>query len=69
MFKTVRIAILGGCVLALGDTAHANTVRHNGVLIFGDNFEDQIVGNNPSIFRRASVSMLLVLLCRQLPQI
>ena len=49
MFR-FQFAVVCVCVLALAGTVQANTITHNGVLLFSDNFESQFVGSNPSTF-------------------
>jgi hypothetical protein len=49
MFR-FQFAVVCVCVLALAGTVQANTITHNGVLLFSDNFESQIVGNVPDSF-------------------
>jgi len=44
------ICLAVSCVLALGVTANANRITHNGVEVFSDDFEGQTVGFEPDSF-------------------
>ena len=47
MFKCLQVAVLVGCVLALAGAAHANLITHDGVTVFEETFENQVVGEPP----------------------
>ena len=50
MMSRIRTVLACACASALAVTAQANTITHNGTLVFSETFEDQIVGADPSSF-------------------